>query len=1298
MDKNRKNLPSFPKFLGLLLSRRRTAVAVVVLGLWLSLTLAMLVSEPDFDPEQDSPGFWSTAYWREGWWRYGNAAGPDLKGLSFASPELGWAVGGDGMILATLDGGHSWYAEVSGTEGGLNAVQFVDLQHGWAVGQNGTILATSDGGRIWNPQASGTREELNAVHFLDARQGWAVGDKGTILATLDGGAHWETQASGTEQRLTAVDFLDPMRGWAVGSGSATILATEDGGRTWQSKESGTRSSLDTIRFLDLQHGWIVGGSGTLLTTSDGGRTWQSRKRPTEAALEAVQFLDTQQGWAVGDQGTILATGDGGSTWEAQTSGTTRVLHAVQFIDPQRGRAVGSAGTTLATEDGGKTWERRLVTENRLPLWYWGGSILALPLILFGLSGRADDPPPDPVLAMLSSDRPQQGNEPDALGSKNLAWAISRFLRHRRTEPPLTLALSAPWGGGKSSLLNWLREDLRRFGFRPVWFNAWHYESQTQMFPALMEAVRQQAVPPWLSPGGFKFRLSLLRQRMAANPILAAILSVALLFPLGYLASHGAVVQGTVREQWLAALRVTLPQPATRPPADRAAADTARSQPASGENADTGTVTAPESSGKPDGAWQILLALFPFLAPVYGLAKALQGFKPPSELFTRWFRGANQDPARRDLAIRAQFARDFRAVTAALDRTLVVFIDDLDRCQPKSVCEIMEAVNFLASEGACHIVFGLWREGVERAIGLGFREAAAEFARIEELQGAQSLDEAEIRRRYGQLYLEKLINIWVAVPPFEIRAAQNMLAANQAGQAAAATAPLPATEAGEPLGRRWWRRARGWLRAERWRWLHWRYGFEALGRRFTRLLDCFRRGRPFGRDFWTRRVPDRIYRFWRGLVSFVLVCALGGLLFAVLSTLFPAVGEIVVGLGMLVSAAVGLPLLAAAYLLPEQLGAVVGVAMFVADYLLLLLLPSYVLGWLARRVWQGTHGLRLRRLPAQAPPLGRPLLWLLAMGAAYAGLWSFQSGMDWNGSGPNSPRVEAASAIPSVAGGTGQPPAASGAPAPVAVASGPASVIFLSLLPTGTLIAAGLGALMAFLLLVEFLRYRDEAPGDSLAFQEALQFWSPVLVRRFDSPRRLKRFLNHLRFNATRLRTLDRPDPTVWDSLWNRYLRGTGAETSREDQIQGEESKLLFLSVLEACCGDNRALKYALLSRGDGTAAFPPGWQERIAIDPQLAAERGPAWTQQLREALIERLGCFEGNRMPQPDHEDFRKFERLMPARITPESVRAAGATETVPWDPATLADRRRGERRSGAVGRFEFDRRSGRDRRARIA
>ena len=66
-------------------------------------------------------------------------------------------------------------------------MSLVDARHGWAVGTNGTIVATADGGAPWSTQNSGTDESLFAVSFTDPDHGWVVGGYGTILATTCGG-------------------------------------------------------------------------------------------------------------------------------------------------------------------------------------------------------------------------------------------------------------------------------------------------------------------------------------------------------------------------------------------------------------------------------------------------------------------------------------------------------------------------------------------------------------------------------------------------------------------------------------------------------------------------------------------------------------------------------------------------------------------------------------------------------------------------------------------------------------------------------------------------------------------------------------------------------------------------------------------------------------------------------------------------------------------------------------------------------------------------------------------------------
>ena len=54
----------------------------------------------------------------------------------------------------------------------------------WAVGQNGTIYHSSNGGGSWSPQVSGTSEDLNGVFALTADEVYAVGSgvpNGTLL-------------------------------------------------------------------------------------------------------------------------------------------------------------------------------------------------------------------------------------------------------------------------------------------------------------------------------------------------------------------------------------------------------------------------------------------------------------------------------------------------------------------------------------------------------------------------------------------------------------------------------------------------------------------------------------------------------------------------------------------------------------------------------------------------------------------------------------------------------------------------------------------------------------------------------------------------------------------------------------------------------------------------------------------------------------------------------------------------------------------------------------------------------------
>jgi photosystem II stability/assembly factor-like uncharacterized protein len=107
--------------------------------------------------------------------------GRRLNAVWFASALRGWAVGGEGVILATVDGGLTWRPQSSGVGDDLYDVQFFDEEEGWAVGRGGALLHTTDGGRTW---ADTKRVNTHALErlFTVGRSAWAVGFGGTIVA------------------------------------------------------------------------------------------------------------------------------------------------------------------------------------------------------------------------------------------------------------------------------------------------------------------------------------------------------------------------------------------------------------------------------------------------------------------------------------------------------------------------------------------------------------------------------------------------------------------------------------------------------------------------------------------------------------------------------------------------------------------------------------------------------------------------------------------------------------------------------------------------------------------------------------------------------------------------------------------------------------------------------------------------------------------------------------------------------------------------------------------------------------
>ena len=127
-------------------------------------------------------------------------------------------------MIQTSDGGLTWQSRLvrNSDNARFTATSFVDDRLGWAVGTNGRVLSTIDGGRSWFAQRSNIDLDLFDVKFVDGVNGWVVGNEGTVLHTTNGGAHWALERTATNHALDRLFFVDPNHGWAVGFGGIIL--------------------------------------------------------------------------------------------------------------------------------------------------------------------------------------------------------------------------------------------------------------------------------------------------------------------------------------------------------------------------------------------------------------------------------------------------------------------------------------------------------------------------------------------------------------------------------------------------------------------------------------------------------------------------------------------------------------------------------------------------------------------------------------------------------------------------------------------------------------------------------------------------------------------------------------------------------------------------------------------------------------------------------------------------------------------------------------------------------------------
>ncbi len=382
----------------------------------------------------------------------------NLRDVHFFDANLGFAVGesgGKGLIYRTLNGGTAWTQQQNVQALTLNDVQFVNTKEGLAVGQDGTLLYTLDGGVNWLdiPTAlTGNLVKVQATGAGGNLKGYVLDDKGAVYLNTDilGTGAWSPQPlpvmvdifllmdqlgaifygllskgevrkdinfsgkysvilapTGGNLNMRSISFVSNAEGYMAGKNNNAIVLykTNPSGSSWMGVNSifsnnnpgsgadplkivsnGKNANMlvadgatkkvfrgipvnngntwswasavsDNPLYVDMEFngstGYLLASNGTVQKSTGFGSSWAAAPSVGVSGLLAIAIPIPAQAVVVGDKGAIFTLTNLG--WKSAKSISPPPLNRIHTISSTTACAVGDGGTILRTTDQGGKW-------------------------------------------------------------------------------------------------------------------------------------------------------------------------------------------------------------------------------------------------------------------------------------------------------------------------------------------------------------------------------------------------------------------------------------------------------------------------------------------------------------------------------------------------------------------------------------------------------------------------------------------------------------------------------------------------------------------------------------------------------------------------------------------------------------------------------------------------------------------------------------------------------------------------------------------------------------------------------
>lgn len=190
----------------------------------------------------------------------------------------------------------------------LTAIRMFDSSTGLAVGHDGIIVRTDDGGHTWtrvHEDKDQSRPLLDIV-YLDSRKIIAVGAYGYYLISNDSGHNWQEGFVNENHdfHLNAISHHLHDTIYIVGE-AGHIYRSRDRGLTWDTLSSPYEGSWFDVLVWEGSHVAIAGLRGRLYYSKNKGESWLRIPTSVETSFNSLIRLRNGQLMAVGHAGSII---------------------------------------------------------------------------------------------------------------------------------------------------------------------------------------------------------------------------------------------------------------------------------------------------------------------------------------------------------------------------------------------------------------------------------------------------------------------------------------------------------------------------------------------------------------------------------------------------------------------------------------------------------------------------------------------------------------------------------------------------------------------------------------------------------------------------------------------------------------------------------------------------------------------------------------------------------------------------------------------------------------------------------